>query len=60
MVSNPVYYLRHGSSFLGSLLHVRALDKHMIVLNSVNDAIELLDKRSNNYSDRPYFPMLKL
>lgn len=41
-------------------MHLKVLDRHIVVVNSVDDAMELMEKRSNNYSDRPYFPMLDL
>lgn len=48
------------TGLLGRIVHLKAFGKHTIVLNSMEDAIELLEKRSNNYSDRPYIPMINL
>lgn len=45
---------------LGDILHLRDYHKHYIILNSYEDNVELLDKRSGMYSDRPEIPMLKL
>jgi len=40
-------------SHLGSdLLHVDVLGTHIVIINSVKTAIELLEKRSSVYSDR--------
>ena len=33
------------------------MGKHIVVLNSVEAAIEMLDKKGSKYSDRPIFPM---
>ncbi|KAG1781056.1 cytochrome P450 [Suillus placidus] len=41
----------------GDISHVEVLGQHIIVLNSVKAAIELFDKKSNMYSDRPVLPM---
>lgn len=41
-------------------MHFRVYDKHTVVLNSLEDSVELLEKRSGIYSDRPYLPMLDL
>ncbi|KAF8129271.1 cytochrome P450 [Boletus edulis] len=38
----------------GDVMHVRLLDIDVIVLNSQSAAIELLEKRSQLYSDRPF------
>lgn len=47
----------HG---VGNILHYRVYDKHFVILNSLEDSVELLEKRSGIYSDRPYMPMLEL
>ncbi len=41
-------------------MHLRILHRDMIILNTAEAAIDLFDKRSANYSDRPGFPILKL
>ncbi|KAG0702309.1 cytochrome P450 [Suillus ampliporus] len=41
----------------GDISHVEVLGQHIMVLNSVKTAIELLDKKSSVYSDRPVLPM---
>ncbi len=45
---------------LGDIIHVTALGQHIVILHSVEDAIELLEKRAHIYSSRPSFPMLEL
>ena len=40
------------------LLHV--FNRKMIILNSVEAAVDLMEKRSSNYSDRPDFPIFQL
>ena len=41
-------------------MYLEMLGQPVIVLNSVEAAEDLLDKRSANYSDRPYFPVFEL
>ncbi|KAF9483583.1 cytochrome P450 [Pholiota conissans] len=48
------------AAIYGPIMHFRSFNKHMIVLNTVDDAIEIMEKRSNNYSDRPYIPMIDM
>ncbi|KIK91718.1 hypothetical protein PAXRUDRAFT_148866 [Paxillus rubicundulus Ve08.2h10] len=38
----------------GDVLYARLLDQEFVVLNSQSDAVELLEKRSQIYSDRPF------
>ncbi|EJD43159.1 cytochrome P450 [Auricularia subglabra TFB-10046 SS5] len=42
----------------GPVLHLRALSRNMIVLDTMRAAVELLEKRGANYSDRPRMPMV--
>ena len=44
----------------GDVIHLHAMGKSFIVLNSARAATDLLDKRSYNYSERPDFPMFEL
>jgi hypothetical protein len=37
------------------MMYLNALGKGILVINSKRVAVDLLDKRSNIYSDRPYF-----
>ena len=41
----------HG--YIGDVIYVNVLGQEMIILNSSEAAVELFDKRSANYSDRP-------
>ncbi|CAE6440072.1 unnamed protein product [Rhizoctonia solani] len=40
------------------IVHAEVLGRHIVVLNSMDAAVDLLDKRSTNYSDRPDLTML--
>jgi hypothetical protein len=41
----------------GSITHIEVLGRHIIVLNSVKTAMEMMDSKSTLYSDRPVIPM---
>ena len=45
---------------IGNLISVSAFGKLTIVVNSVEAARDLFEKRSSIYSDRPYNAMLEL
>jgi hypothetical protein len=42
---------------LGNLIHLDAMGTHLIIINDINVAKKLLDKRSVIYFDRPQFAM---
>ncbi len=42
----------------GGLIYLQSLGKSIVMINSYDIAIELLEKRSLNYSDRPHSVML--
>ncbi|KAF5315498.1 hypothetical protein D9619_007171 [Psilocybe cf. subviscida] len=44
----------------GPVLHLRAYNQRMILLSSMEDCIELLEKRSSLYSDRLSYPIAEL
>ncbi|KAF9522383.1 cytochrome P450 [Crepidotus variabilis] len=44
----------------GNIVHARVLQTHLVVLNDVETAIDLLDKRSTIYSSRAPVPMLDM
>lgn len=44
----------------GDVTYLNILGRPIVVLNSVQAAIDLLDKRSSNYSDRGDFPLCEL
>ncbi|TFK73310.1 cytochrome P450 [Pluteus cervinus] len=41
------------------IMHLSALGQHIIILNDAQDVVELLEKRSATYSDRPRMPLLE-
>ncbi|KAF7323866.1 O-methylsterigmatocystin oxidoreductase [Mycena kentingensis (nom. inval.)] len=44
----------------GDIMHITILGAHIIVINSVEVATEILDKRSGNYSSRPDIPVMHM
>ena len=44
----------------GDIIHFRFYGQHTIILNSVEDAREMFEKRSGLYSDRPKNVMVNL
>ncbi|KAJ6508628.1 cytochrome P450 [Mycena sanguinolenta] len=54
-----ITYTEWGKQY-GDVVHVQMLGKHVVILNSVKAATELLEKRATIYSDRPTIPMLPL
>lgn len=53
-------HLTYVSLNPGDIVHARVFGQHIVVLNSVAAANDLLDKRSHIYSDRPYIPMMSM
>ena len=51
-------YARWGKEY-GDVAHVTALGKHIIILNLTKACVDLLEQRSNIYSDRPSLPMIE-
>jgi hypothetical protein len=45
---------------IGSIIHTSAFGRHMVVLNKLEDAEELLNRRAAISSDRYEFPIQKL
>ncbi|KAF8840537.1 cytochrome P450 [Paxillus ammoniavirescens] len=43
----------------GDIIYSRILDQEFIILNSQSDVIELFEKRSQRYSDRPFIATLE-
>ncbi|KAF8869035.1 hypothetical protein BD779DRAFT_1392531, partial [Infundibulicybe gibba] len=37
----------------GKVIHAEALGQHIIILSSLEDVIEIMEKRASNYSSRP-------
>lgn len=42
------------------VIHIKVLGQHMICLNSVKAATDLLDRRGSNYCDRPRFTLFEV
>ena len=59
---NFLRYLRYAVGFnvliVGNIIHIHILGTHIIYLNSLEPAHELLQKRAANYSSRPKMYML--
>ncbi|KAF9553649.1 cytochrome P450 [Agrocybe pediades] len=55
----PRAFAKLGKQY-GSIVHLRVMGQHFVVLNSFEDAEELLEKRAGIYSDRPVLPIVKL
>ncbi|KAJ8072917.1 hypothetical protein PM082_016476 [Marasmius tenuissimus] len=53
----PVTYV-NWSKIHGDVFHFSTFGHHTIVLNSSKAMLDILDKRSSNYSDRPNMPMV--
>ncbi|KAF8073622.1 cytochrome P450 [Lyophyllum atratum] len=58
-VGQDVFFYEMGKIY-GDVVHIKVLNQSLIVLNSVQAANDLLDKRGHNYSDRPDFPIFDL
>ncbi|KAJ7274074.1 cytochrome P450 [Mycena rebaudengoi] len=41
----------------GDIVHFRVFSRHFVVLNTMVSALDLFERRSSNYSDRPVFVM---
>ncbi|KAF8158761.1 cytochrome P450 [Mycena galopus ATCC 62051] len=44
----------------GDVVHVEVFGKHVLILNSLKAAMDLLEKRASIYSDKPLIPMMSL
>ena len=53
-----LFFLMPETIQLGDVIHLSALGQHTIILNSVEAAWDLLEKRSSVYSDRMELPMI--
>lgn len=47
-------------STLGDIIHLTAMNQHIVILNKVKDAIMLFEKRSHIYSSRPSVPVVDM
>jgi hypothetical protein len=48
------------STAIGDVMHLQVLGKSMIILDTVQAAVDLLDKKGSIYSDRPPLPLYEL
>lgn len=46
-------------TFIGDVFQLNVLGKPIVVINSEKAAVELMEKRSANYSDRAPMPLLE-
>ncbi|KAJ7259531.1 cytochrome P450 [Mycena haematopus] len=53
-------YSDWGLQYGSDIVHASALGEHIVVVNSVKAAVELFEKRSHLYSDRPVVTMIEL
>ncbi|ORY67604.1 cytochrome P450 1A2 [Pseudomassariella vexata] len=53
-------YIRLGKEYDSDVIYTNVLGQHVICLNSIEAAKELLEKRGLNYSDRPRFRLFEL
>lgn len=60
-IDHPEYdYTRWGKQYGSDILHFSMLGRSIIVLNSVEAARQLMDKRGANYADRPRFALFEV
>ena len=52
-------YTEWASKF-GDVVYTHVCGRDIVILNSADVALDLLEKRSSVYSDRPYLPMFEL
>lgn len=52
--------LNFRTFWTGDIVHIRVFRQHMVILNSLDVAKELLEKRSSIYSDRPHLTMIDM
>jgi hypothetical protein len=50
----------YRSFVIGDVMHLQVLGKSMIVLDTLQAAVDLLDKKGSIYSDRPPLPLYEL
>ncbi|KAF7363652.1 O-methylsterigmatocystin oxidoreductase [Mycena sanguinolenta] len=53
-------YAKWGIQYGSDIVHASALGHHIVIVNSVKAAVELFEKRSYLYADRPFFAMIEL
>ncbi|KAF7346390.1 O-methylsterigmatocystin oxidoreductase [Mycena sanguinolenta] len=53
-------YADWGAQYGSDVVHTSALGQHIVVVNSIEAAVELFEKRAHIYSGRPVIPMIEL
>lgn len=53
----PIYYIHNYT--IGDVIGLRVLGKSIVILNSRTAIVDLLEKRSAAYSDRPQLTVIK-
>lgn len=53
-------YIRWGKQYNSDVIHLKVMGQHVIGLNSVKAATDLLDYRGANYCDRPRFTLFEI
>ncbi|KAG1753720.1 cytochrome P450 [Suillus paluster] len=53
----PSFNFAEWGKKYGDISHIEVLGQHIIVLNSIKTAMEMMDGKSSVYSDRPILPM---
>ncbi|TFK75087.1 cytochrome P450 [Pluteus cervinus] len=53
-------YAKWSKIYSSGILYASALGQKLIIVNSLEDAEQLLDERAGNTSDRPFLPMITL
>ncbi|KIM42017.1 hypothetical protein M413DRAFT_410611 [Hebeloma cylindrosporum] len=59
-VDRAMEYAKWGKRYHSDILYANYFGNHVLVLNSLEDAEELLERRSSIYSDRPDLPVLNM
>ncbi|KAF4619935.1 hypothetical protein D9613_004662 [Agrocybe pediades] len=59
-VNSSHVFLDWEKKYNSNILHAEAFGNHILVLNSLENADELLERRSKIYSDRPRIPLVKI
>ncbi|PPQ76076.1 hypothetical protein CVT26_004597 [Gymnopilus dilepis] len=53
-------YVEWGKRYNSDILYATALGNKILIVNKLEDADELLDRRARKYSDRPWIPIVDL
>ena len=63
LLVEPIYFhlaKAKANFFSANILHAIVLGQHYIILNSLEDAEELFERRARIYSDRPESPIVNM